>query len=74
MLGSVDDSIEFAAEGIVVDDDERADEIVAAAERLGCDHLFIVGRRRSPTGKALFGDVAQRVLLNFEGTVTLTMD
>ncbi|WP_408960337.1 universal stress protein [Natrinema sp. 74] len=71
---SVDDSIEFTAEGIVVEADERADEIIAAADRLGCDHVFIVGRRRSPTGKALFGDVAQRILLNFDGTVTLRMD
>ncbi|WP_222912911.1 universal stress protein [Natrinema sp. SYSU A 869] len=71
---SVDDSIDFTPEGIVVEDDERADEIIAAAERLECDHIFIVGRRRSPTGKALFGDVAQRILLNFDGTVTLKMD
>ncbi len=70
---SVDDSIEFTADGIVTEDDERADEIIAAAERLECDHIFLVGRRRSPTGKALFGDVAQRILLNFDGTVTLRM-
>lgn len=70
---SFDDSIEFDANGIVTEDDDRADEIIAAAEGLECDHVFIVGRRRSPTGKALFGDVAQRILLNFDGTVTLKM-
>ncbi|AHG01355.1 universal stress protein UspA (plasmid) [Halostagnicola larsenii XH-48] len=70
---SFDDPIEFDADGIVTEDDDRADEIIAAAERLECDHVFIVGRRRSPTGKALFGDVAQRILLNFDGTVTLRM-
>lgn len=71
---SLDDPIEFTADGIVVAEDERADEIIAVAERLGHDHIFIVGRRRSPTGKALFGDFAQRILLNFDGTVTLKMD
>ncbi|WP_222912834.1 universal stress protein [Natrinema sp. SYSU A 869] len=74
VLESADDSIEFTTEGIVTDGDERADEIIAAAERLGCDHLFLIGRQRSPTGKALFGDVAQRILLNFDGTVTLKMN
>lgn len=71
---SFDESIEFTADGIVSKENERADAIIDTAERLDCDHVFIVGRRRSPTGKALFGDVAQRVLLNFDGTVTLKMD
>ncbi|WP_226482777.1 universal stress protein [Natrinema amylolyticum] len=71
---SDDDSIEFTADGIVIEDGDRADEIIAAAERLDCDHIFLVGRQRSPTGKAIFGDVAQRILLNFDGTVTLKMD
>ncbi|WP_339106144.1 universal stress protein [Haloterrigena salinisoli] len=71
---SFDESIEFTADGIVTTENERADAIIDTAERLDCDHVFIVGRRRSPTGKALFGDVAQRILLNFDGTVTLKMD
>ncbi|EMA59666.1 universal stress protein [Halorubrum lipolyticum] len=74
VFASLDDRIEFTPDGIVTEGDERAEKIIETAERLGCDHLFIVGRRRSPTGKALFGDFAQQVLLNFTGTVTLKMD
>lgn len=71
-----DDSrdIEFDADGIVTEDDDLADGVIDAADRLGSDHVFIVGRERSPTGKALFGDFAQRVLLNFDGTVTIRME
>ena len=61
--------------GVIVDvvsDDERARTIVEAAVDNDCDHVFLLGRRRSPTGKALFGDVAQRVILNFQGYVTLS--
>lgn len=45
-----------------------------AAEAHNCDHIFIAGRRRSPTGKAIFGDWVQRVLLNFDGLVTVSLD
>ena len=69
-----DRTVEFDVEGIVTEDDDLADGVIDAANRLACDHVFIVGRRRSPTGKALFGDFAQRVLLNFDGTVTLKME
>ena len=70
VLGDVDVEIETAitAEG------DLDDEILSASERLACDHVFLVGRKRSPTGKAIFGDVAQRVLLNFDGPVTVVME
>ncbi|NUB93376.1 universal stress protein [Haloterrigena sp. SYSU A121-1] len=74
VFDSFDESVEYATDGIVVEESERADEVIATAEELGSDHLFVVGRRRSPTGKALFGDFAQRILLNFDGTVTIKMD
>ncbi|ADQ66345.1 universal stress protein [Halogeometricum borinquense] len=51
----------------------KADTILDVAETEGVDHVFLGGRRRSPAGKALFGDVAQKVLLTFEGPVTLLM-
>ena len=54
----------------VTEPDERADEIIATAGRTDCDHVFLVGQERSPTGKAIFGDVAQAVVLNFGGSVT----
>lgn len=51
-----------------------ADRILRTAEDRDCDHVFVVGRRRSPTGKAIFGDVAQSVILNFDGPVTVLMN
>jgi len=45
--------------------------ILDIAEDQECDHMFIAGRRRSPSGKALFGDLTQRILLNFDGMVTV---
>ena len=50
---------------------EQGERILGVAEERDCDHVFIPGRRRSPTGKALFGDTAQHVILNFAGPVTI---
>lgn len=69
-----DDRSDVDVTAAVTDEDDRADEILEAAEENDCDHVFVVGRRRSPTGKVLFGDVAQRVILNFDGPVTVSMD
>jgi nucleotide-binding universal stress UspA family protein len=49
------------------------DRILGVADERDCDHLFLSGQRRSPTGKALFGDLTQRALLNFEGPVTVLL-
>lgn len=46
------------------------EDLLSLAEAEECDHVFVTGERRSPTGKAMFGDTAQRVLLNFDGPVT----
>ena len=51
----------------------EADAILDVARSEGVDHIFLGGRKRSPTGKALFGDVAQTVLLSFDGPVTVVM-
>lgn len=48
----------------------EADRILEIAEQRDADHLFVPGRRRSPTGKVVFGDRTQSVLLNFDGPVT----
>ncbi|WP_331233647.1 universal stress protein [Natronorarus salvus] len=66
--------VETGTVGRYVDDgDDRADAILQVAEELGCDYVFLTGRRRSPAGKAIFGDTAQDVLLSFDGyVVTLT--
>ena len=48
------------------------DDILEKATEYDCDHLFVTGRKRSPTGKVLFGDTAQQIILNFDGVVTIT--
>lgn len=68
------DAPDYEVETAVADDTEEADEIVAAANDRDCDYVYLVGRRRSPAGKVLFGDVAQSVILNFDGYVTTAME
>jgi nucleotide-binding universal stress UspA family protein len=58
----------------VADEGDRVDTVLDAAAERDCDHVFLVGKRRSPTGKALFGDLTQDIILEFDGTVTLAMD
>lgn len=68
-----DRDVETEAVGRYVDDDgDRADAILEVAGDRNCDYVFLLGRRRSPTGKAIFGDTAQAVILNFDGYVVTT--
>jgi nucleotide-binding universal stress UspA family protein len=62
--------VDFEASGMV---GRLERDVIDVAEREGCDHVFITGQRRSPSGKAIFGDVAQRILLNFDGMVTVSL-
>jgi nucleotide-binding universal stress UspA family protein len=48
----------------------HGDEIVALADEIGADLAVVGGRKRSPTGKAVFGSVAQNVMLNAPCPVT----
>ncbi|UIO98867.1 universal stress protein [Halobaculum sp. CBA1158] len=66
VLSDVD--IDYDAVGTVGD---RAETVLAEADRRGCDHLFVAGRKRSPTGKALFGDDTQKIILDAEMAVTV---
>lgn len=50
---------------------EKAEEVLALADERDCDHIFIAGRDRSPTGKAIFGDDTQRVILDANVPVTV---
>lgn len=50
---------------------EKADEVLELAAERDCDHIFIAGRKRSPTGKAVFGDATQRVILDADMPVTV---
>ncbi|MFW6382405.1 MAG: universal stress protein [Haloferacaceae archaeon] len=54
-----------------VTDEMEASRVIELAEERGCDHVYTTGRRRSPTGKAMFGDTTQQLILNFSGFVTV---
>lgn len=66
------DDVGFKSIAKAIDDDERAHAVLDTATNQDCDHIYVLGRHRSPTGKALFGDVAQQIVLNFDGYVTLS--
>lgn len=65
------DDVEYTAIGIVGD---LHDDILRMADQHGCDHVFVTGKKRSPTGKVLFGDIAQSIILDFDGPVTVTTE
>lgn len=50
-------------------DDERSNVILEVARENKCNYIFLIGRRRRPTGKVIFGDTAQDVILNFNDYV-----
>ncbi|WP_323675979.1 universal stress protein [Halorubellus sp. PRR65] len=53
-------------------DEESGDpsaEIVERANELDVDCICVAGRKRSPTGKALFGSVSQNVILDSDRPV-----
>lgn len=63
-----DIDVEYEAAGALGD---VVDAVLDYAERNGCDHVFVGGQTRSPTGKALFGDHTQQIILDFDGPVTV---
>ena len=70
MLRNID--VEYESVGAI---GNRFEKIMQTARDYDCDHIFIAGRNRSPSGKAIFGDTAQKVILNFADPVTvLTQD
>lgn len=60
--------VEYDPVGVVGD---KRDKILDLAQQRACDYIFLTGKDRSPTGKAIFGDTAQSVILNFDGTVVV---
>ncbi|WP_435195094.1 universal stress protein [Natronomonas sp. EA1] len=59
--------VEFTWHGRV---GEKEEEVVDFAEDAGVDLLIVGGRKRSPTGKAVFGSTAQAIMLNAPCPVT----
>jgi len=53
---------------------DPAEVIVEVAAELDIDNITMSGRRRSPTGKMLFGSTTQSVLLAAERPVTVLLD
>ncbi|MFC7231140.1 universal stress protein [Saliphagus sp. GCM10025308] len=49
---------------------DPASELVEAAADLEADMICLSGRKRTPTGKVLFGSVTQAVILSSERPVT----
>jgi nucleotide-binding universal stress UspA family protein len=52
---------------------DPAETVLAVADEVDADRIVLAGRRRSPTGKVLFGSVTQSVLLDAERPVTVVM-
>lgn len=53
---------------------DPAETIISVAEELDVDNITMSGRRRSPTGKMLFGSTTQSVLLAADRPVTVILD
>lgn len=54
------------------DSGDPSKAIIDTASEIGADVICVGGRKRSPAGKALFGSVAQSIILNSDRPVLVT--
>lgn len=47
--------------------------IVELANEINADSIFVGGTKRSPAGKAVFGSTSQKIILNADRPVTVTI-
>lgn len=66
-----DDDVSFTAVGAI---GTIPDDVIEIADEWDSDHVFIAGKKRSPAGKVLFGDAAQKLILDFQGPVTIVTE
>jgi nucleotide-binding universal stress UspA family protein len=75
-VGVVEDRLKET--GVVVskrrEHGDPAETIIDVAEELDVDNITMSGRRRSPTGKMLFGSTTQSVLLAADRPVTVILN
>jgi nucleotide-binding universal stress UspA family protein len=65
-----DADLDVTAYGRVTNGHSTGESIVELSEEVDADMVIVGGRKRSPTGKALFGSTAQEVMLNADCPVT----
>jgi len=66
-----DAGVRYSVRGAVGD---HADEVVDTATVIAADRVVVGGRGRSPAGKAVFGSVAQKVMLSSPCPVTFVRE
>ncbi len=66
--------VNFNWHGRLSNETPEGERIVQLAEELDVDLVIVGGKKRSPTGKAIFGSAAQDILLNSPVPVTLVRE